>query len=93
MAVKKKHVPAFKFKVALAALKGDKTTSQLCSEFGVASSQLYNWKTELFERGAEIFSDRRRESAPSDEIEKLHAAIGRLKVENDFLSRVLGRSP
>jgi len=92
MSVKKKHAPAFKFKVALAALRGDKTSAQLCSEFGVASSQLYNWKTELLERGAEVFSDKRRETAPSDEVEKLHAAIGRLKVENDFLSKVLGRS-
>jgi transposase-like protein len=91
--IKKQHVPEFKFKVALAALKGDKMVPQLCSEFAVASSQLYRWKTELLQRGAEIFSNKQREIMPSDEIEKLHATIGRLKVENDFLSKVLGRSP
>ena len=87
---KKPHSGTYKFRIALAAIKGDKTISQLCQEFAVASSQIYKWKTALLERGPSVFDQGL--SSRDCEIEKLHATIGKLKVENDFLDHVLGRS-
>ncbi|MBA8667997.1 transposase [Holosporaceae bacterium 'Namur'] len=88
---KKPHTAAYKFKVALAALKGDKTISQLCQEYVVVSSQIYKWKAALLEHGSEVFKNACTTQDPNKEIEALHATIGRLKVENDFLSKVLGK--
>lgn len=89
---KKPHSGTYKFRVALAALKGDKTISQLCQEFAVASSQIYKWKTALLERGSSVFDQGiSSKDLSAGKIEKLHATIGKLKVENDFLDHVLGR--
>lgn len=52
---KKPHTSAYKFRVAIAALKGDKTISQLCQEYGVVSRQIYKWKTGLLKKGSSIF--------------------------------------
>lgn len=94
MPIKKKAYSAeFKFKVALEALRGDKTSAELCQKYGIVSSQLFKWKKALIDRGADVFrqgSTSRAETFPQ-EIDKLHATIGRLKVENDFLERVLGK--
>ena len=89
--IKKYHSSKFKLKVALAAIKGDRTIAELCQEYGVVSSQIYAWKTHLEAQGEMIFEDKRKHKEPEVEIEKLHATIGKLKVENDFLARVLGR--
>ena len=90
---KKPHTSVYKFRVAIAALKGDKTVSQLCQEYGVVSSQIYKWKTALLKRGSSIFDQNAcHEGTSEQELDKLHATIGRLKVENDFLGRALGRS-
>lgn len=90
---KKPHTAEFKFKVALESIRGEKTGSELCSEYGVVSSQIFKWKKALLDQGADVFkngtSTRFNEQA---ELDKLHATIGRLKVENDFLERVLGKS-
>jgi transposase-like protein len=88
-----KHSATFKFKVALAAMKGDKTVAQLCQEYDLAASQIYTWKKELEERGVEVFETKSPERAKQAQLDSLHATIGRLKVENDFLARVLGKSP
>ena len=89
---KKPHSAAYKFKVALEAVKGEKTVSELCQEYGVVSSQVFKWKKALLEHGSEIFSNGTpTRVSPDAEVEKLHAAIGRLKVENDFLSKFAGR--
>ena len=90
---KKPHSAEYKFKVALEAIKGEKTTAELCQEFGVVSSQIFNWKKALLEHGAEVFAKGvPNKSKQYDEVEKLHATIGRLTVENDFLAKVLGKS-
>jgi transposase-like protein len=90
---KKPHTGAYKFRVAMAAIKGEKTVSQLCQEFGVVASQIYKWKTTLLAKGASIFDQSvSNVHLPENELDKLHATIGRLKVENDFLGRALGRS-
>lgn len=84
------HNDKFKLKVSVAALKGDKTTAELCKEFGVASSQIYAWKKAL-EDSTNIFSTKNKPVDRDAEIERLLTTIGRLKVENDFLEKVLGR--
>ena len=85
----RKYSSAFKLRVALSAMKGDKTVAKLCQEFSIVSSQLYAWKKELQERGVEIFETKSPESARQAEVDKLHTVIGKLKVENDFLERAL----
>ena len=88
---KKVHGPGFKFKVALAAIKGDKTAAELAQEFGVAQSMIFKWKKALLDNGDMVFDKAHHKPEPHVEMEKLHATIGRLKVENDFLEHVLGR--
>ena len=75
----------------LALLKGDKTSTELCQEFGIVSSQLFKWKKEFIENGSEVFEKGALKNTSENEIQKLHALIGKLKVENDFLENVLGR--
>jgi transposase len=90
---KKPHTAEFKFKVALESIRGEKTQAELCSEYGVVSSQIFKWKKALLEHGADVFKNGTpTKSTDHAELDKLHATIGRLKVENDFLERVLGRS-
>lgn len=89
--IKKYHTSKFKLKVALAALKGERPIAELCQEYGVVASQIYTWKAQLETQGDVIFEDRRKCKGQEVEVEKLHATIGKLKVENDFLARVLGR--
>jgi transposase len=90
---RKAHSAEFKFKVALAAIKGDKTSAELCQEFGIVNSQLNKWKKMLIDGGVGVFKNNfNPQPSTSNDIDKLHATIGRLKVENDFLERALGRS-
>ncbi len=88
----KKHSDAFKLKVAIEALKGEKTIAALCQEFSIVSCQIYDWKKKLVEGSSQVFSPSQKTSSIGEkEIEKLHATIGKLKVENDFLAKALGR--
>ena len=90
---KKAHSAGFKFKVAVAAIKADRTMAELCHDFGIVSSQLYKWKKALLDNGAEVFKNTPSpQTSVNNDIDKLHATIGRLKVENDFLEKVLGGS-
>ncbi len=90
---KKPHSAAFKFKVALEAMKGDRTTAELCQAYGIVSSQLFKWRKILLDHGQEAFKGSASpHAAEAAQIEKLHATIGRLKVENDFLAKFAGRS-
>ena len=90
--IRKKHSGEFRFKVALEALRGTKPISELCQQFAVASAQIYAWKNELEEQGPQIFADKRKKQKNEEvNVDQLHATIGRLKVENDFLVKVLNR--
>jgi transposase len=90
---KKPHSADYKFKVAIDALRGEKTTAELCQEYGVVSSQIFKWKKVLLEQGVDVFKNGRPDhTTESGQIEKLHAKIGRLTIENDFLEKALGRS-
>jgi transposase-like protein len=89
---RRKHSSAFKLKVALAAIKGDKTISELCQQYEVHASMVNKWKLQLQRDGSKVFDS--GESSPSSssrdqEIEKLHAKIGRLTMEKDFLKKAL----
>ena len=89
---KKPHSAEFKFKVAIDAIRCEKTTAELCTEYGVVGSQIFKWKKALLNHGAEIFKDGTPTKSSEDStIEKLHATIGKLKVENDFLEKALGK--
>lgn len=80
---------AFKAKVALAAVKGDKTTAQLASEFGVHTGQVTAWKKQLLEGAGELFADGRRKptkDSSANEAE-LYEQIGRLKMEVEWLKK------
>ena len=82
---KKPHGSEFKFKVALEALRGEKTLAQICQEYGVVSSQVAKWKKVVLEQGASVFTGVSSSTAAScADLDKLHATIGSLKVENDF---------
>jgi transposase-like protein len=85
-----RHNDKFKLKVAIAALKGDKTTTELCQEFGLAASQIYAWKKRL-EECEDIFTKKNKVIDHDAEVERLLTTIGKLKVENDFLEKALGR--
>jgi transposase-like protein len=88
---RKKYSAEFKAKVALAAIKNDETTADLAQRFGVHPTMITAWKRSLLEGAAEIFDKHQKSQKQSDaKVDELHRQIGKLKVENDFLSRKLG---
>ena len=83
----------FKAKVALAALREDKTLAQLYAEFQVHSTQITEWKRLLVERAASAFaSGAGADRQPAVDVVPLHAKIGELTLENDFLERALTKA-
>ena len=89
---RRNHKAAFKAKVALAALKDEKTLAQLAQQFDVHASQITTWKEQLLERVSEVFAtaaERKDASGPS--VKDMQAKIGQLALENDFLVGALDR--
>ena len=89
---RRNHSPEFKSKVALAAIKGDQSLTELSQQYGINSNLIVKWKKQLIEQSSEVFASGKglapdRES----EIQSLQAKIGQLTMENDFLSKALGR--
>jgi transposase-like protein len=83
------HSPAFKAQVALAALRDDKTMAELCKDFELHASQVIEWKRQLLEGAANVFGS---QAAPPVDLAPLHAKIGQLALENDFLERALTKA-
>ena len=91
---RRNHAATFKAKVAIAALRGDKTLAELAQQYDLHPNQIVQWKTQLQERATDLFmtaADRKSVSGPS--VKELHAKIGQLAMENDFLAGALGRLP
>ena len=93
MSTKKPRSAQFKFKVAMAALRGKQTVTEICQTYEVASSLVHKWKKQLIDHGEAAFQ-------PSDtsttvkhqekEMAQLYEKIGQLTIERDFLKKVLG---
>jgi len=92
--VRRNHNPAFKAKVALAAIKGEKTLAELAQLYDVHSNQITAWKAHLLEGAAGVFGSgsTAQEVAPTIDLKTPHAKIGELTLENDFLSGALGKA-
>ena len=91
---RRNHTPAFKAKVALAAIKGDRTLAQLAEQFDVHPNQITTWKGQLEEGAADVFGPGSGSGAaqPAVDVKSLHAKIGELSLENDFLQGALGKA-
>jgi len=89
--MRRRHNAAFKAKVALEAVKGEKTIAQISSEFGIHSNMVRNWRKQLLEMLPDLFSGRRKKREKDrDELEaELYRQIGQLKVELDWLKKKL----
>ena len=96
MSKRKQHPPEFKARVALEALKGEETVSDLASRFGVHPTMIHQWKRALLEGASGVFERGGRKAPEVDEeqVKDLHAKIGELAVANDFFgqkAQTLGR--
>jgi transposase len=90
---RRNHSPAFKAKVALAALKGETTLTDLAQQFDVPANQITQWRSQLLDGAAGVFDHGKAEAAaPLIDLKSLHAKIGELTLENDFLSGALGKA-
>ena len=90
--VRRTHSPAFKAKVALAAIKGEKTLAELAQQYDVHPNQITAWKAQVLDGAAGLFGSVATEVAPGVDLKVLHAKIGELTLENDFLAGALGRA-
>jgi transposase len=89
---RRNHAPVFKAKVALEALKGEQTLVELAERYQVHPNQITEWKKQLLEHAPDIFSKNgKTEQGPNVNVKELHAKIGQLSMENDFLAGALGR--
>jgi transposase len=89
---RRNHGPAFKAKVALAAIKGEKTLAELAQLHDVHPTQITAWKAQLVEGAAGLFgAGSGKSTEPEVDLKTLHAKIGELTLENDFLSAALGK--
>jgi transposase-like protein len=91
---RRNHTPAFKAKVALAAIKGDRTLSQLAEQFDVHPNQITTWKAQLECGAADVFGPGGGNGSvpPAVDVKSLHAKIGELTLENDFLEGALTKA-
>ena len=88
------HAPGFKAKVALAAIKGEKTLAELAQQYDVHPNQITAWKAHLIEAASGLFGSGGTASDPPQaiDVKTLHAKIGELTLENDFLSGALSKA-
>ena len=91
---RRNHSPAFKAKVALAAVKGERTLAQLAEQFDVHPNQITAWKAQLEGSAANVFGagNGSAPAEPAADIKALHAKIGELTLENDFLESALSKA-
>ena len=89
---RRNHSSAFKAKVALAAIKGDRTLAELSQQFDVHANQIQDWRRRLVEEADTVFGQGQRQREDNEEkVKELHEKIGQLTMERDFLERGLER--
>jgi transposase-like protein len=89
---RRNHSAAFKAKVALAAVRGDKTVTEIAQHFEVHPTQVAEWRRQLLDRAADVFGGAPAPSEPPVDLKALHAKIGQLALENDFLEGALTKA-
>ena len=89
---RRNHSPQFKAKVALAALRGEKTLAELAEQFDVHPNQITQWRQQAVENMAAAFDRGAAEAATEAELKDLHAKIGQLTLEVDFLERASSKA-
>jgi transposase-like protein len=87
---RRKLTPEFKARVALAALREDKTLAELCAQFEVHTNQISEWRRQLLDNAAHVFG--KGEIGQAVDLQPLHAKIGQLTLENDFLEGALTKA-
>ena len=89
---RRNHTPAFKARVAIAAIKGDRTLAELAEQFDVHPNQITTWKSQLEGGAADVFGSGNGAAQPPIDVKSLHAKIGELTLENDFLEGALTKA-
>jgi transposase-like protein len=91
---RRNHSPAFKAKVAIAAIKGERTIAQISEQFDVHPNQVTTWKAQLEGSAADVFDGgtSTAPAVPAIDVKQLHAKIGELTLENDFLEGALTKA-
>jgi len=89
---RRNHPAAFKAKVALAALKGEKTLSELAEQFDTHANQITQWKSQLLECAAVVFGEAKEQESSKVDVTRLHGKIGELSLERDFLESALSKA-
>ncbi len=88
---RRNHSPSFKAKVAMAASRGDKTLAELADHYDVHANQIQEWKKQLLEKAAQVFGANPQSTSLGEaSVQRLHAKIGELTMERDFLAKTLG---
>ena len=91
---RRNHTPGFKAKAALAAIKDDRTLAELAEQFDVHPNQITSWKAQLEGGAADVFGPGGgdKTAQPAVDVKSLHAKIGELTLENDFLEGALSKA-
>jgi len=89
---RRNHSPEFKAKVALAAIRGEKTLIELSQQFDVHPNQIKQWKDLLLEGASGVFGMEAKSGPAAVDVKTLHAKIGELALENDFLAGALNKA-
>ena len=89
---RRNHTAAFKAKVALEAAREEQTLTELAQRFDLHPNQITQWKNQLLDRATEVFAKSSKPEDPPIDVKTLHAKIGQLTLENDFLEGALTKA-